>query len=62
MSTRSSQRIRNRRRYSAAFKQARVDDFERGTFSVGQICRLYDLPMTTVYRWINKYSRYPVKA
>lgn len=59
MSAKSSQKIRNRRRYSQAFKQARVDDFEKGTFSVGQICRLYNLPMTTVYGWIGKYSRYP---
>lgn len=59
MSTRSSQKIRTRPRYSQAFRQARVDDFEKGTFSVGQISRLYNLPMTTVYRWISKYSRYP---
>ena len=59
MSAKSSQRSRNNRRYSQAFKQARVDDFEKGTFSVSQICRLYNVPTSCVYSWISKYSRYP---
>lgn len=62
MSTKSSQKIRVRRRYSKAFKQARVDDFENGTFTVGQLCRLYHLGEPLMYRWIKQYTRYPKKT
>ena len=60
MST-SKKRIQTKRRYSVEFRRARVKDFERGTFSVGQLSRLYGMCNQTVYRWIEKYSDMPKK-
>ncbi len=59
MSTSSSQKVRHHRRYSQEFRQARVDDFENGTFSVAQLSRLYHIRISTMYGWISRYSRYP---
>lgn len=59
MSTASSQKVRRQRRYSQDFRQARVDDFEKGTFSVAQLSRLYHIRISTLYGWISRYSRYP---
>lgn len=59
MSTRSSKKVRHHRRYSQEFRQARVDDFENGTFSVAQLSRLYHIRVSTLYGWISRYSRYP---
>jgi transposase-like protein len=36
-----------------------VDDFERGTFSVAQMSRLYDIHPNVLYRWIHQFSRQP---
>lgn len=60
MST-SKKRIQTKRRYSTEFRQARVKDFERGTFSVGQLSRLYGMHPQTLYNWIYKYSDMPKK-
>jgi len=59
MSTKKSKKLKSRRRYSQAFKQARVDDFESGTFSVAQMSRLYGIAPRVLYNWIHKYSRQP---
>ena len=60
MST-SKKRIQTKRRYSTDFRRARVKDFERGTFSVGQLSRLYGMHPQSIYRWIEKYSNMPRK-
>lgn len=59
MSTKSHQSLRTPRRYSQGFKQSRVDDFEKGNFTVAQLSRLYHIRTSTLYGWINRYSRYP---
>jgi transposase-like protein len=59
MSTKSSRKLQIRRRYGKVFKQSRVDDFEKGIFTVAQICRMYEIGETTMYRWIERYTRYP---
>jgi transposase len=59
MSTKKNRKLKTNRRYSQTFKQARVDDFENGTFSVAQMSRLYDIRAHVIYRWIHKYSRQP---
>ena len=59
MSTKKKHKVRSRRRYAVSFKQARVDDFENGTFSVAQMSRLYDIHHNVLYRWIHEYSRQP---
>lgn len=58
MSTKKHQ-VRTKRRYSEAFRRARVKDFEDGHFSVRQLSRLYDVPFQTIYKWIEKYTRLP---
>lgn len=60
MST-SKKRIETKRRYSEEFRRSRVKEFERGTFSVGQLSRLYGMCEQSVYRWIEKYSDMPKK-
>lgn len=60
MST-SKKRIQTKRRYSVEFRRARVKEFERGTFSVGQLSRLYGMSEQSVYRWVEKYSDMPKK-
>lgn len=55
MST-SKKQVQTRRRYSVEFRRARVHDFEKGTFSVCQMTRLYGMSRPTMYSWIEKYS------
>ena len=50
MSTKKNRKLKTNRRYSQTFKQARVDDFENGTFSVAQMSRLYDIRAHVIYR------------
>lgn len=54
----TGKKINQRRRYSKEFKMARVKDFESGTFSVGQMSRLYQIGNNVLYRWIRLYSTY----
>lgn len=53
----STYSLRRRRRFSRDFKQARVRDFESGTFSVSQMSRLYDIRSTVLYRWIQQFGQ-----
>ena len=59
MSTKSSRKLQTKRRYSRTFKQARVDDFEKGIFTVGQLCRMYGIRTSTMYNWLAIYTRFP---
>ena len=49
-------RIRPVRKFSIEFKKAIVREFEKGEFSVGELCKLHDLHATNLYEWIYKYS------
>ncbi|MEL7159785.1 MAG: transposase [Bacteroidota bacterium] len=61
MSTTSPRRLRPRRRYATDFKRARVKDFESGTFSIGQLSRLYDIHPATLYNWVKKFTILPAQ-
>lgn len=50
------QRIQKSRVYSEEFKREIVSLFEKGTYSVLQISRLYKIPNSAIYRWIYKFS------
>ena len=47
---------RERRYFSEEFRRARVKEYEEGQTSVSEICRVYEVSQTAVYRWIHKYS------
>ena len=49
-------KIRIIRKFGVSFKKAIVKEFEKGSFSVGELCKLHDLHSTNVYEWIYKYS------
>lgn len=50
------QNLRTVRTFSTEFKKAIVFEFEKGNFSVKQLCSLHELHCQNVYSWIRKYS------
>lgn len=54
--------INKRRRYSDDFKRTLVSDFEKGNYSVPQLERLHNIPNTTIYNWIYKFSTFNEKG
>jgi len=54
--------INKRRRYSDDFKRSLVSDFEKGNYSVPQLERLHNIPNTTIYNWIYKFSTFNEKG
>lgn len=48
--------IRKRRIFSETFKKEKVSDITSGLTSVKEICELYEVSRTAVYKWIYKYS------
>ena len=50
------QQIQKSRVYSEEFKREIVRLFEKGTYSVLQLSRLYKIPNAEIYRWIYKFS------
>lgn len=44
------------RRFSDAFKRERVAAIERKDITVSQTNRLYNVSVTTIYKWIYRYS------
>ncbi len=52
----SVRRIQKRRKFTEEFKRKIVFDFERGKYSVLDLCKLHTLSETQVYNWIYKYS------
>ena len=49
-------KIRRTRRFSETFKRQLVKEFEKGLFSVSELCALHQLANSLMYRWIYKYS------
>lgn len=45
------------RTFSEAFRRERVKEIEQGMLSVSDVCHLYGMSPTTVYRWLHRYSR-----
>ncbi len=53
---------RERRYFSEEFRRARVKEYEEGQASVSEICRVYQVSDTAVYKWIRKYSAHYQKS
>ena len=54
-------KLRPRRVFSESIKKARVKEYEKGEFSVKELCRLYGFSDKSLYNWIYKYSVYNKK-
>ena len=50
--------LKTRRVFSETFKKARIKDYEKGTFTVLELSRHYQIQTVVLYRWIRKYSVY----
>jgi transposase len=55
-------KLRKQLHYSEGFKKEIVSIFEKGTFSVLQLEKLYGVSNATIYRWIYKYSTFNEKG
>lgn len=56
------QHIRKRRIFTEEFKRSIVNEYERGTYSVMQLSRLYTISYRSIYDWIYKYSTFNDKS
>lgn len=54
--------INVRRAFSEEFKKARVQEYERGKFTVKELGRLFGIQEAVIYRWIYKFSVYNRKS
>jgi len=50
---------RHRRSFSENFKREKVRLIEQGKVKVSEICRIYNVSGTSVYRWIDHYGAGP---
>jgi transposase-like protein len=48
--------VQRSRYFSDEFKRRKVDEVEKRLTSIAEICRVYNVSKTAVYRWIYKYS------
>jgi transposase len=48
-----------KRVFTEAFKRTRVEEFEKGQFTVAEIADMYQVSKFSVYKWISLYSRAP---
>jgi len=55
----NKQKPRSSRTFSVEFKKLIVNDYLKGEFTVGQLCKLHKLHAANVYRWIYKYGGIP---
>ncbi len=46
----------SRRQFSEEFKKGCVRDYERGIVTARELSRSYHVSVSSVYKWINKYS------
>ncbi len=54
--------MRAQRSFSKALKQRIVQEIEEQVVTVSDVCRLYKVSGTSVYKWIHKYSRHLEKG
>lgn len=47
---------RRRRTFSSTFKKDKVRKLELGLVKVSELCKLYQVSATSVYRWIDAYG------
>ena len=50
-------RIKTTRIFSEQLKRKLVDELERGSICVKEVCEIYKVSHTSVYKWLNKYSK-----
>lgn len=49
--------VKQRRSFSNEFKKTKVQELIEKRVTVGELCRLYDVSRTSVYKWLYKYSK-----
>ena len=49
--------VKQRRTFSNEFKKAKVQELIEKRLTIGELCRLYDVSRTSVYKWLYKYSK-----
>ena len=49
---------KSHRRFSSAFKKEKVELLDQGKISTKEICLIYEVSSTSVYKWKKKYSKY----
>lgn len=50
---------RRKRTFSKSFKREKVRMIEQGAIRVSEVCRVYSVSATSVYRWINTFGTGP---
>jgi len=49
---------KRKRSFSTTFKKEKVELLDQGKISVKEICAIYEVSPTSVYKWKKKYSKY----
>lgn len=49
--------VRMSRIFSTDFKKEKVFQIEQGKLTVSEICKVYEVSSTAVYKWLAKYGR-----
>jgi len=55
-------KIRQQRYFSESFKKQKVKELVNKTISIRDVCELYDVSRSAVYKWIYKYSVHHTKG
>jgi transposase len=54
-------KVRTKRGFSLEFKKELVRQFEKGDYTILQLCKLHGLNAQTLYNWVYKYSNFNEK-
>ena len=54
--------VRTHRQFSEEFKRQVVGEFEKGSMSVGQLSKVYNVANQQIYNWIYKFSTFNEKG
>ena len=49
--------VKQRRTFSNEFKKTKVQELIERRLTIVEVCRLYDVSRTSVYKWLYKYSK-----
>lgn len=60
--SKKKEQVRARRIFSEALKRRLVSDLEQKVTTIQEICELYNVSRTSVYRWMYKYSTHYQKG
>ena len=56
-SSKSKRELRLQRYFSEEFRRSKVSEIESGLTKVSEVCREYAVSRTSIYKWVNQYSR-----